>query len=99
MTEVMVNNVRIQVPPTVDVELIRVLVERYTKLACTITRYETPPEWLCGYIEDSAVKAVNKLGAESFNSQSVAGISTTYMDIEENLQKALKGKVNPMGAV
>lgn len=99
MIDVMVNNVKLQVPPNVNAELIRMLVERYTKLACSITRYVNPPDWLCGYIEDSAVKAVNRVGAESFSSQSVGGVSTAYKDIEDELRKQLKGKVNPLGAV
>lgn len=99
MTDVMVNNVKLQAPPQVKTELIRMLVERYTRFACAITRYEEPPDWLCGYIEDSVVKAICSLGAESFASQSAAGVTTAYMDIQEDLRKSLKGKVNPLGAV
>lgn len=98
MNEVMVNNVKLQAPGTPD-GVILMFLERYTAEACAITRYKTPPKWLEPYIEDAAVKAIGKMGAEAFDSQSAGGVSTSYIDVTESLKKALKGKINPLGAV
>ena len=97
MNEVMVNNVKLQTGAPDGVILM--FLERDTAVACAITRYKEPPKWLEPYIEDAAVKAIGKMGAEVFNSQSAAGVSTNYIDITENLKLALKGKMNPLGAV
>lgn len=97
MNEVMVNNVKLQTGAPDGVILM--FLERYTAIACAITRYKEPPKWLEPYIEDAAVKAIGKMGAEACNSQSAAGVSTNYIDITENLKQTLKGKMNPLGAV
>lgn len=78
---------------------IAIFANRYYDSACAVTGYSELPDTLLSYVEDAVMQAWNKRGAEGLNSQSAAGVSETYLDVEYSLRQNLKGKHNPLAAV
>ena len=82
-----------------DAELLNALISRYSRLACSVTHFDTLPDELCPYVETAVIRAYNKVGDESFASQSIFDVSTNYVDIENDLIKQLSCKKNPASMV
>lgn len=82
-------------------DIINYYIDKYTTIACDITRYKTLPTKLENYVISSVVEAINRRTHEGESSNSSLGVSTTfsYKDIEEGLRMKLKGKKNPFSIV
>lgn len=78
---------------------IAIFARRYYDSACSITGYAELPDALLSYVEEAVVQAWNKRGAEGMNSQSAAGVSEQYIDVEYSLRQNLRYKHNPLAAV
>ena len=82
-----------------DAELLNALISRYSRLACSVTHFQTLPDSLCPYVETAVIRAYSRVGDEAFTSQSVFDVSTNYVDIENDLIKQLSCKKNPASMV
>lgn len=78
---------------------ITVYANRYYDSACAFTGYAELPDALLSFVEDAVLQAWQKRGAEGLNSQSAAGISEQYLDVEYSLRQNLRYKRNPLAAV
>lgn len=82
-----------------DVALLNALISRYSRLACSVTHFDTLPDELCPYVETAVIRAYSKVGDEAYESQNVFDVSTKYVDIESDLIKQLASKKNPFSMV
>ncbi len=82
-----------------DAALLNALISRYSRLACSVTHFDTLPDELCPYVETAVIRAYNKVGDEAYESQNVFDVSTKYVDIESDLIKQLSCKKNPASMV
>ena len=78
---------------------IAIYANRYYDSACAFTGYAELPDALLSFVEDAVLQAWQKRGAEGLNSQSAAGISEQYLDVEYSLRQNLRYKRNPLAAV
>ncbi|MBR4906551.1 MAG: hypothetical protein IKZ44_06815 [Clostridia bacterium] len=78
---------------------IRVYANRYYDSACAFTGYSELPDALLSFVEDATLQAWMKRGSEGLNSQSAAGVSEHYLDVEYSLRQNLRYKRNPLSAV
>lgn len=78
---------------------ITIFANRYYDSACAVTGYSELPDALLSFVEDAVVQAWNKRGAEGLNTQSAAGVSEQYIDVEYSLRQNLRFKHNPLSTV
>ena len=76
--------------------ILEVFAEQYYSAACGITGYAVLPDALLPFVQNAVLQAWSKRGAEGLNSQTAAGISEQYLDVDYSLRQNLKGKRNPM---
>lgn len=92
----MLKRVMIQVGAKADDGTITMLIDRYTSMACALTRYDTLPARVEPFVETAVVAAYRRIGNEGLKSESSIGVSESYVDIEDALRKSLRGLVNPL---
>lgn len=96
---IVANVVTLRDVTSADLPKVTVFARRYYDSACTITGYAELPDALLSYVEEAVVQAWNKRGAEGLNSQSAAGVSEQYIDVEYSLRQNLRFKHNPLATV
>ena len=94
-----VNNVKTLRDLTGSDAKITILANRYYDSACAFTGYDVLPDALLSFVEDAVLQAWSKRGAEGLNSQTTAGISEQYLDVEYTMRQNLRYKRNPLSAV
>ena len=94
-----VNNVKTLRDITGQDEKITILANRYYDSACAFTGYDELPDALLSFVEDAVLQAWSKRGAEGLNSQTAAGVSEQYLDVEYTMRQNLRYKRNPLSSV
>ena len=94
-----VNNVKTLRDITGQDEKITILANRSYDSACAFTGYDELPDALLSFVEDAVLQAWSKRGTEGLNSQTAAGISEQYIDVEYAMRQNLRFKRNPLSAV
>ena len=94
-----VNNVKTLRDLTGSDAKITILANRYYDSACAFTGYDVLPDALLSFVEDAVLQAWSKRGAEGLNSQTAAGISEQYLDVEYTMRQNLRYKRNPLSTV
>lgn len=71
----------------------------YYDMACAFTGFSVLPDALLPFVTTATVRAWNRRGAEAVSSFAGISVHETYIDIEQELKKAVRKMKNPQAPV